>query len=49
MVVIESVKGFLQVIYAPFQTLFGMFPEVKQIINGLFILSLGYFGWRAVK
>ena len=49
MVVVESVRGFISVIFAPFQTLFGMFPEVKQIITGLIVLSLGYFGWRAVK
>ena len=49
MVVIESVRGFIEVIMSPFQSLFGMFPEVKQIITGLIVLSLGYFGWRAVK
>lgn len=49
MVVIQSVKGFLDAIISPFLELFESFPEFGTIITGLCVLSLGYFGWRAVK
>lgn len=49
MLVIESFKTFIEILVSPFQSLFGFFPEVKQIIEGILVLSLGYFGWRAVK
>lgn len=49
MIVIESFKTFVEILVSPFQSLFGFFPEVKQIIEGILVLSLGYFGWRAIK
>lgn len=49
MVVFQSVKDFFEIIIAPFETLFGMFPDLKHIIGGLLTLALGYFGWRAIK
>lgn len=49
MVVFESVKDFFEILMTPFESLFGFFPDVKQIIEGIVILSLGYFGWRAIK
>lgn len=49
MVIFESVRAFFDILMSPFQSLFGFFPEVKYIIEGIVILSLGYFGWRAIK
>lgn len=49
MVVFESVKTFFEILMSPFESLFGFFPEVKYIIEGIVFLSLGYFGWRAIK
>lgn len=49
MVVFESVRNFFEILMSPFESLFGFFPEAKQIIEGIVVLSLGYFGWRAIK
>lgn len=49
MVVFESVKYFLDILISPVKELFTSFPEFGGIITGLLVLSLGYFGWRAVK
>lgn len=49
MAIFESVREFFEVIMSPFESLFGFFPDVKQIIEGIVVLSLGYFGWRAIK
>lgn len=49
MVVFESVKGFFEILISPLKTVFEYFPDYKNIIGGILILSLGYFGWRAIK
>lgn len=49
MVVIESVKAFYEIIISPFEDLFLDFPQFGGIITGVLLLSLGYFGWRAIK
>ena len=49
MVVFESIKDVFDIVLTPFDALFGMFPSFKVIIEGIFFLSLSYFGWRAIK
>lgn len=49
MVVFESVRAFFEVIMSPFKELFEAFPEYGGIVKGVVVLSLGYFGWRAIK
>lgn len=49
MVVFDSIKGFFDVVVSPFREFFTTFPEFRNIIYGIIVLSLGYFGWRAVK
>lgn len=49
MVIFESVRTFFEILMSPFESLFGFFPDFKQIIEGIVVLSLGYFGWRAIK
>lgn len=49
MIVIESFKGFIELLFAPFHDLMTSFPEFKNILVGIVVLSLGYFGWRAIK
>lgn len=49
MVVYHSIKAFFEVLISPFTELFQSFPEFAGIIKGIVVLSLGYFGWRAVK
>lgn len=49
MVVFESVREIFDIILSPMESIFGMFPDFKIIIEGIFFLSLSYFGWRAIK
>lgn len=49
MVVFESVRNFFEILIAPFEQLFEWFPEFGTVITGILVLSLGYFGWRAIK
>lgn len=49
MLVIESFRTFIEILVSPFQSLFGFFPDFGEIIGGILVLSLGYFGWRAIK
>lgn len=49
MVVFESIRNVFEIILSPFESIFGLFPEFKVIIEGIFFLSLSYFGWRAIK
>lgn len=49
MIVFESIRNFFEILMAPFEQLFEWFPELQYVITGIFTISLGYFGWRAIK
>lgn len=49
MIVIQSFANFITLLFAPFHDFFETFTEFAGIIKGIVVLSLGYFGWRAIK